>query len=329
MNERFQFIEIRGEQPPLKICRAVTDGLAKSPKTLPTHFLYDRAGSEIFEKITELPEYYPTRTERAILEQNAESIISQLEYGFALIEFGSGSSTKTRLLIEAALNRQPNLRYFPIDISFDFLRSSSLELLEEHPCLHVTAIGAEYFDAASALPNDVGPRLILFLGSNIGNLTREEATDFLCRISSQLGPQDRLLIGIDLVKPAELLFAAYNDAAGVTAEFNRNLLRRINRELGANFDENAFLHHAPYDEDENRIQMRLVSQGNQTVTVPEIDRIYEFRDQEFIHTEWSHKYTRESFEALCQPARLQIEHLWTDEKDWFGLAMLSLCGESS
>jgi L-histidine Nalpha-methyltransferase len=320
--ERFAFVEVRGEIPPLTLCRAVTEGLATTPKSLATQFLYDRAGSELFEQITELPEYYPTRTERAILERRSGEIIEAAGEGAALIEFGSGSSAKTRLLIEAALDRQSFLRYVPIDISCEFLKVSSSQLLALYPRLGITAIGAEYFDAADNLPGHAGPRLILFLGSNIGNLSRPEAVDFLTRIRRHMTSQDRLLVGIDLVKDSGILERAYNDAAGITAAFNQNLLRRINRELDGQFDIDRFRHDAPYDPAEARIEMRLHSVGRQRVSVDAIDRVFEFEDDEFIHTEWSHKYTPESFAELCASANLAIDHLWTDEQEWFGLCLL-------
>lgn len=322
MEERFKFTELRSDEAPLTLCRAVTEGLVETPKALATQFLYDREGSELFEKITELPEYYPTRTERAILERHADEIVEAAGGNFTLIEFGSGSSTKTRLLIEAALRRQAQLRYTPIDISFDFLKASSRILLNDYAKLGIEAIGAEYFDAAERLPDADGPRLILFLGSNIGNLTRAEAVDFLSRIRRRMKPEDRMLVGIDLVKERAILEAAYNDAQGITAAFNRNLLKRINRELDGHFDLNCFRHHAPYDEREARIEMRLYSAGEQHVDVEAIGRTFDFADGEFIHTEWSHKYTPDTFATLCAPADLAIDHLWTDARDWFGLAML-------
>jgi dimethylhistidine N-methyltransferase len=319
---RFEFVEVRGTRKQTPFCAAVAEGLRGAPKSLPTHFLYDHAGSELFERITELPEYYPTRTERSILEANAREIVESAGMNAALVEFGSGSSAKTRLLIEAALARQPELRYVPIDISVEFLKQSSQALLDRYDRLRVTALGAEYFDAISALPAHDGPRLILFLGSNIGNLTHEEATEFLTRVRCRMEPRDRLLIGIDLVKDRHVLEAAYNDAQGVTAAFNRNLLRRVNRELDGHFVVDCFRHHAPYDEAEQRIEMRLYSVGEQHVPIDAIGQTYGFRDGEYIHTEWSHKYTRESFAALCAPAGLALEHVWPDPRDWFALTML-------
>lgn len=319
---RFDFIEARGTRPQPTFCRLVRDGLSGTPKSLPTRFLYDQAGSELFEQITELPEYYPTRTERAILEAHAGEIVRAAGENLSIVEFGSGSSAKTRLLIEAALDQQPELRYVPIDISVDFLKQSAQTLLGRYEGLRITALGGEYFDAAEALPPHDGPRLIIFLGSNIGNLTHEEAVEFLSLIRSQVTEQDRLLVGIDLVKDRSTLEAAYNDAQGVTAAFNRNLLSRINRELEGNFDVPCFRHHAPYDPAAQRIEMRLYAVGDQHVTIEAAGGSFDFADGEYIHTEWSHKYTPDTFAALCAEAGLTIDRLWSDPRDWFAVTML-------
>ena len=196
---------------------------------------YDLAGSKLFEQICELPEYYLTRTEQKIFEDNSTDIIDALDYELAIVEFGSGNSVKTRLLINAALNRQEHLHYIPIDISSSFLKASSQALLGEIDRLSITAIAAEYADAIPIIPDPQEPRLFLFIGSNIGNFNRAEAVSFITKIREQMHSQDRLLTSFDLVKATHILEAAYNDAAGVTAAFNKNLLTRINRELGGTF----------------------------------------------------------------------------------------------
>jgi L-histidine N-alpha-methyltransferase len=322
MQNRMSFVEVAPSGPQQTLCQAVYDGLSVPQKSLPSRFFYDRRGSELFEEITQLPEYYLTRCEQSILEQQAPLMAEAAGSDLALIEFGSGSSIKTRLLIEAILARQPELRYVPIDISCEFLKSSSADLLQRYERLSITALGAEYFDAISAIPAHDGPRLILFLGSNIGNLTHEEATDFLRRLRTAMQPHDRILLGVDQVKDRRLLEAAYNDRAGVTAEFNRNVLRRINVELGANFDLTCFRHRAPYDGQEQRMEMRLYSIGDQAVSVEALESTFEFADGEYVHTEWSHKYTPESFGRLCAPAGLEICGSWMDERQWFGMMML-------
>lgn len=315
--ERLRFVDVNGERSQDALCDTVFRGLSSVPKSLPPKLFYDHQGSELFEAITNLPEYYPTRTEQAILESNADKIVSAVGEGLTLIEFGSGSSRKTRLLIEAALRRQRSLHYVPIDISRAFLRESSEKLLDEYEGLSVTALAGEYFDAAHAMPSADGPRLILFLGSNIGNLAHDEATAFLARVREGMRPHDRLLVGADMVKDAAVLEAAYDDSRGVTAHFNVNVLARINRELGGRFDLSRFQHTAPWDAVRERIEMRLVSMGPQRVRIDDLDTDFVFADGEPIVTEWSQKYTRESFAALCGPAGLAIAETWTDEQGWF------------
>jgi L-histidine N-alpha-methyltransferase len=300
-------------------CAAVDEGLSATPKSLPTRFLYDLAGSLLFEEITELPEYYLTRCEASIFERSASEMMREAKPQ-ALIEFGSGSSKKTRRLIEASKTSLET--YLPIDISTEFLAETSEALLGEFPWLRVSPLPAEYFDAAGNLPKFDGARTILFLGSNIGNLILEEAREFLSRISSQMDERDSVLVGIDLVKDPEIIEAAYNDSKGVTAEFNLNLLRRLNRELDANFALDAFSHRAPYLESEHRIEMRLISGREQDVTVDAIGRSFHFSEGEMIHTEWSHKYTEASFGELATSANLRVQRIWLDDRQWFAVALL-------
>lgn len=307
------------------MCEAVFRGLSGSPKTLPPRLFYDHIGSQIFEAITDLPEYYPTRTEAAILEAHADEIVAAAGEGVTLLEFGSGSSRKTRLLIEAALRRQARLEYVPIDISRTFLRESSEALLSGYPGLSVTALSGEYFDAALAMPATDGPRLILFLGSNIGNLAHDEAVSFLSRVRAGMCPDDRLLVGTDLVKDAAVLEAAYDDAQGVTARFNLNLLERINREIGGHFDTACFRHVAPWDPIAGRIEMRLISLGDQRVRIDDLETTFEFADGEAIVTEWSQKYTREGFESICAAAHLRVGASWQDDRRWFAEWLLCPC----
>ncbi|RYG24478.1 L-histidine N(alpha)-methyltransferase [bacterium] len=315
--ERLRFVDVRGESPHDSLCDTVYQGLSATPKRLPPRLFYDHDGSAIFEEITDLPEYYPTRTEQAILEAHADEIVRSMGDAIDMIEFGSGSSRKTRVLIEAALRRQKRLNYAPIDISRAFLHETAKTLLDDYEGLSITAVAGEYFDAALNLPRSSCPRLILFLGSNIGNLAADEAVEFLTRVRRAMEPEDRLLIGTDVVKEVGVLEAAYNDAQGVTARFNLNVLRRINAELGGSFDLAQFRHRAPYDREEQRIEMRLVSLCDQRVYVEAVDTEFEFAQGETIVTEWSQKYTRESFAALAEPAGLRIDRSWSDEKGWF------------
>ena len=302
--------------------QAVSDGLSKPQKSLPCRYFYDLAGSKLFEQICEVPEYYLTRTEQKIFENNSTDIIDAVGHELAIVEFGSGSSIKTRLLINAALNRQEHLHYIPIDISSNFLKTSAHALLSEIDRLSVTAIAAEYAEAIPIIPAPQEPRLFLFIGSNIGNLNRAEAIAFITKIRNRMHPRDRLLISFDLVKAPHILEAAYNDAAGVTAAFNKNLLTRINRELGATFTISDFDHSAPFIQEHSRIEMRLISRRPHHVCVTKLQQEFIFELGEYIHTEDSHKYTFESFSEICRAASLEIQNRWLDEHEWFAVALL-------
>jgi L-histidine Nalpha-methyltransferase len=322
VDTRLRFIEGLSALKSDEFCQAVHDGLRHEPKWLPSRFFYDRRGSELFELITSLPEYYPTRCEAEILRDNAESIVELAGPQLSIVEFGSGSSAKTRTLISAAIDRQGALQYVTIDISRDFLRQSAEALLAEYPPLCVTAIAAEYSQAMSLTPRSDHPMLILFLGSSIGNFVDEEAIKFLRSIRQGMSRDDALLVGADLEKDREVLRLAYNDPQGVTAEFNRNLLARINRELHGQFVLEQFEHLALYDEDEHRIEMRLISKGDQQVRIDDLETTYDFADREHIVTEWSHKYARRSFERLAKAAGLRIVGEWLDRRGWFAEFLL-------
>ncbi|HLK61375.1 MAG TPA: L-histidine N(alpha)-methyltransferase [Chthonomonadaceae bacterium] len=320
-HSRLEYSQVLSTQQSLPFCAVVAEGLSAPRKRLPCRFFYDRAGSELFERITRLPEYYLTRTEQAILERFAPEMIAAAGENIALVEFGSGSSGKTRLLLEAALAQQERVHYLPIDISGDFLYASSLELLAEYDRLTITALAAEYLDGIAALPRLDVPRLILFLGSSIGNFTTDEAVAFLTHVRSQMAPQDRLLIGVDLLKERSIIEAAYNDAEGVTAAFNKNLLVRINHELGGRFDLDAFDHYAPFVEAESRIEMHLVSRKPQVAPIAALEHSFSFQEGETIHTENSHKYSLSGFVALCRRAGLTLQARWHDDREWFGLLL--------
>jgi len=320
MIARFDFIKVPGAAP-TDFSQAIEDGLSSNPKSLPTRFLYDTRGSHLFEVITELPEYYLTRAERQILELYADEMVVGLGENAMLVEFGSGSSVKTQLLIQAFLKVQPNLSYVPVDISADFLQSSAQRLLGKYPELSVLALGGEYFDVAANLPSHGGPRLILFMGSNIGNLTHEESAEFLTKIRSGMTDEDRILIGFDLIKDRKVIEEAYDDHQGVTAEFNRNLLQRVNEQLGADFNLLQFRHEAPYDPIEDRIEMRLISCVDQVVSVAGLGRRFHFAEGEAIHTEWSHKYSLESIDKIVQAAGLKRGKTWQDPLSQFSVAI--------
>ncbi|GAB4452100.1 MAG: L-histidine N(alpha)-methyltransferase [Armatimonadaceae bacterium] len=309
--------EVSPIEPADDFLESVVQGLSHSPRTLPCRFFYDTAGSELFERICQLPEYYPTRTEAALLRNHADEIIAAAGENVALVELGSGSSLKTRLLIEAALRRQTRLTYVPMDISGEFLRQCAAELLRDYPALDIQPIAAEYFEGIAAVPEHDGPRLFLFLGSNIGNFEPVEAQRLLRRIRNEMRSRDRLLLGVDLLKSEDVLLPAYNDAAGVTAAFNKNLLVRINRELGGDFDLDLWRHQAIFNAENGRIEMWLWSLADQTLSLYGGLYQFSFRKGEGIHTENSHKYTLRGLSSLAGRSGLALNRYWQDEHEWF------------
>ena len=286
----------------------VIAGLTARPKQLPPKYFYDEAGARLFEEITTLPEYYPTRCELAILRERAADIARFFPEGSALIEFGSGSSKKVRIVLAAA----PTIAaYVPVDISSQMLVQEAEELRRDHPRLAVLPVEADFMQPF-ALPPAVAGQLHIgfFPGSTIGNFEPHQACSFLRHAGHMLGRGATLIIGVDLVKDASILNAAYDDAAGVTAKFNLNLLTRINRELDGHFDLDSFSHHAFYNSERHRIEMHLASKKRQKVRVA--GRLIEFRAGETIHTENSYKYTLESFGALARGSGWKPVSVWTD-----------------
>ena len=296
----------------------VVAGLSLPQKALSPKYFYDAEGSRLFEAICELPEYYPTRTETALLRRAAPEIVASFPPGAALVEFGSGASVKTRLLLDAARGLGA---YAPIDISPDALDAAAQAIRRDYPDLVVAPL-AEDFTTALRLPPAVAGRPVVgfFPGSTIGNFTRQEAHDFLVRARRLLGEGAQFVIGVDLVKAEETLVAAYDDAQGVTAAFNLNLLARINRELGADFDPGAFAHVARWNADENRIEMHLESLRDQRVEVG--GRRFRFAAGETLHTENSHKFTLEGVEALARSAGWRLERRWVNEDPAFAVVLL-------
>ncbi|MFE4335238.1 L-histidine N(alpha)-methyltransferase [Streptomyces sp. NPDC056831] len=294
----------------------VLHGLTRHPKTLPPKWFYDAHGSELFEEITRLPEYYPTRAEREILIDRAEEIASA-SGAQTLIELGSGSSEKTRHLLDAL----PALHsYVPVDVSESALRGAAEALLAQRPDLSVHALIAD-FTGGLALPGTPGPRLIAFLGGTIGNLLPGERSVFLKSVRSLLSPGDALLLGTDLVKDEKVLVAAYDDAAGVTAEFNKNVLRVVNRELGADFDPADFDHVALWDPEREWIEMRLRAREALTVKVPDLDLVVAFEAGEEVRTEVSAKFRKEGIRAELAAVGLSMDQWWTDSGDRFALSL--------
>jgi dimethylhistidine N-methyltransferase len=293
--------------------RDVAAGLTASPKRLACRYFYDAEGSALFDAICELPEYYLTRTETAILRAYAGDIAASFPGDVTLVELGSGSAIKTRLLLEAFLRSRSQLRYVPIDICRPVLEASAARLLHEFANLEITAVAAEYHQGLQQLRAEAGrPKLILWLGSNIGNFDRAEAARFLGQVRGTMTAADRLLIGVDLRKDKAILEAAYDDAAGVTAAFNLNLLARINRELEGTFDVRAFEHRAVYDEVAGRIEMYLVSTQPQRVHIGRTGLEVAFAAGEMVHTENSYKYSPAEIDDLCAAAGLAIEHSYFD-----------------
>ncbi|MEU6008944.1 L-histidine N(alpha)-methyltransferase [Streptomyces sp. NPDC047453] len=294
----------------------VQKGLTSDPKTLPPKWFYDARGSELFEQITELPEYYPTRAEREILADRAAEIADALP-ARTLVELGSGSSEKTRHLIDAL----PRLHtYVPVDVSDTALEQAGRALVAERPGLNVHALIAD-FTAGLALPHSPGPRLLAFLGGTIGNLLPGERAEFLASVRALLSPGDALLLGTDLVKAEDVLVRAYDDAAGVTAAFNKNVLSVVNRELGADFEPDAFDHVALWDTTNERIEMRLRSRTAQTVKVPALDLAVHFAAGEELRTEVSAKFRKDRVSVELAAAGLELERWWTDGEERFALSL--------
>ncbi|HXG63951.1 MAG TPA: L-histidine N(alpha)-methyltransferase [Blastocatellia bacterium] len=305
-------------------------GLTASPKTTPPKYFYDELGSQLFEAICRLPEYYLTRAESEILREHADEIIGAVRGPARLIELGSGSADKTRYLFEALLRRQSSLHYIPIDISEASIERSSALLLHLYPRMRITAYHADYFTALGAL-HDAGPpeterTIALFLGSNIGNFNPEESRAFLREIRRMLRPEDVLLVGADLKKPAAVLVPAYDDALGVTAAFNRNLLARINRELGGDFDVRRFRHRAVYNEQLGRIEAYLVSLARQRVRLRALDLEIAFEEGEAIHTENSYKFDLEQLAEMARVTGFALEHTWFDRARRFSFNLFAAAG---
>jgi L-histidine N-alpha-methyltransferase len=308
---------VRREAETAEFAEAVLQGLACRPRSIPSRFLYDAVGSALFEDITRLKEYYPTRVETALLKTYGAEIAQCVGGADILVEFGSGSSRKTSLLIDALDNLDT---YIPIDVSEDFLVGAAKRLSGKHSGLAVKPLVGD-FTRTSALPSGLrGSKLGFFSGSTIGNLTHDEAKAFLINAAHLLGKGSTFLIGVDLKKSLDILIPAYDDDEGVTASFSLNLLSRINRELDGDFDTTRFAHQAVYNADEGRIEIYLVSLADQKVQV--LGRSFAFKDGERIHTENSHKYSIREFQDLVSAAGWRPVNGWTDAESLFSLHLL-------
>jgi len=297
----------------------VFEGLSRSPKLLPCKLFYDGVGSALFEEITRLPEYYPTRTELQILRERASEIARTAGPGISVVELGAGTAAKTCTLLQAIARRQIWLRYFPVDISPAALSEARQRVESECSNVTVRPVVVDFSNGFSFLRDLPGPKLVLYLGSSIGNFDPNAAVAMLRQIREQLTVHDALLLGTDLVKDQSILLPAYDDAQGVTAKFNKNILCRLNRELGADFDITCFRHVACWNSEKSCIQIFLESLRRQIVDIPFLNLQVKFDNGERIHTENSHKYTLASVKNLLKPAGFSLLKTWYDERKWFAL----------
>lgn len=319
-SEYLNRVSVPSPIPALDIAGDVLAGLSRTPKSLPPKLLYDARGSALFEQITCLPEYYPTRTEAAILMTHADEICARLGRNVSVGELGAGTATKTRILLRSLLRRQFSVNYFPLDVSDAALQLAKEEVERELRAVNVHPQVGDFEDL-TFLELQPRPRLVLYIGSSIGNLEHDEAIALLQNVARHLSSGDQLLLGVDLVKDSAVMHAAYNDSAGITASFNRNLLVRINRELGGHFDPDAFCHVSFWNEAASRIELHLESRRPQSVRVDALDTTLRFHQGERIHTENSYKYTIGRMKDLLRRSGFEVEHTWTDSDCWFALSL--------
>jgi L-histidine N-alpha-methyltransferase len=317
--------DIVGGTPPYTVRRSrqqmvrdVRQGLTKTPKQLSPKYFYDERGSELFEEITQLPEYYLTRAERSLLEQRISEIITTVR-PCSLVELGAGSASKTRLILDEMRSSGCAECYVPIDVSKDFLEATALQLEADYPDIRITPVVSDITEPFT-LPPVASPTLAAFLGSTIGNFPREPAIRLLSHIARAMGPSDRFLLGADLRKDPEIINHAYNDSKGVTAAFNLNILQRLNRELGADFPVGDYDHRAFYSSEHHRVEMHLIARNAHKVVIPEIGEI-QFRAGESILTELSYKYDRPTLEDILKAAGLVMEKWMPADDGSFALAL--------
>lgn len=297
----------------------VEQGLTSSPRSLPPKLFYDQRGSELFEEITRLPEYYLTRTELAILREHAREIFAEAGQGLTIVELGAGTAAKTTILLEALCAMQLRVDYFPVDISRSALADARARIEAEYSLVHVRPVIADFSEGFGFLRNMPGPKLVLYLGSSIGNFDQDEAVSMLQQVREQLSEGDSLLLGTDMVKDVSVLLPAYDDAHGITAEFNRNILHRLNHELGGDFDPDSFAHVALWNPEYSRVEMHLESTKAQIACLRSLNLPVSFKAGERIHTENSYKYTLPTIENMLSRAGLLLHRTWTDPKKWFAL----------
>lgn len=317
--------DVAGGTPPYTVRRSrqqmvrdVRKGLTGTPKELSPKYFYDERGSELFEEITQLPEYYLTRSERALLEAKVAEIVASVR-PCSLVELGAGSATKTRIILDAMRREGCAERYVPIDVSRDFLEATALQLKNDYPDTNIVPVVSDITEPF-ALPALAPPTLIVFLGSTIGNFPRDAAVKLLSHVAGSMTSADRFLLGADMRKDPEVIRRAYNDSRGITAAFNLNILERLNRELDANFPIDAYEHSAIYSTEHHRVEMHLVAKRPHKVVIPEIGEI-SFREGETIRSELSYKYDRESLDDIMNAAGLIIEKWLPADDDAFALAL--------
>ncbi|QDP85325.1 L-histidine N(alpha)-methyltransferase [Chryseobacterium sp. SNU WT5] len=299
----------------------VNDGLSQNPKYISSHYFYDKAGDELFQKIMEMPEYYLTNSELEIFKEQSMEIIESFNIDknqkFELIELGSGDGKKTQHLLRALLSQNYQFKYIPVDISTNSLEVITKNLENHFPTINIEPQQGDYFQVLDRLFTSNHPKIILFIGSNLGNMEDEVAKRFLSKISQNLKTNEKLLLGLDLIKSKEVVLPAYNDPAGITSSFNLNLLKRINTELGADFDLENFEHAPEYTEEEGIAKSFLKSRKRQSVYIKDLDQSFEFRENERIHTEVSRKYDDEVLKKLLLKSDLEISEKFLDSKNYF------------
>ncbi len=299
----------------------VHEGLAAYPKRLSSKYFYDEIGDALFVKIMSLPEYYLTRSEMEIFQTQTENIIAAMDLQqdkyFELIELGAGDGLKTKVFLSTLVKNNYSFTYVPLDISGHALQQLKTSIENEIPGVRVEPVEGDYFTSLTKLKQTQNPKIVLFLGSSIGNMLDETATMFVNKLAEDLQPGDKLLLGVDLLKPKEIVLPAYNDAQGVTRDFNLNLLRRINEELGANFNLEAFEHIPYYTEEEGIAKSFLKSKKEQMVNIAATSSVYHFSKGESIHTEISRKYNDEIIGKITKKSRLVIDQKFTDSKNYF------------
>ncbi len=323
IDSKLQYFKPHASKIEKTFAEEIYSSLNRNSKFITPKFFYDKKGSDLFEQICTLPEYYPTRTEIAILKNLQIELPKYLDDTFRLVELGSGASVKTRIILDAFTTIQASVEYIPIDIS-EILAESSEQLLKDYDNLHITGIIDTYEGGLEFLENyDDKKNLIIFLGSSFGNFSPNEGKNFLQKINSTMKPDDLFLIGLDLVKDTRILESAYDDSQGITAQFNLNVLSRINDELEANFDLNNFSHYSTYNEEHQRVEMYLKSLTSQSVVVSKSNLLLNLEKNELIHTEHSHKFNLSQIRNLLESTGFKIHHVWLDDKKYFSLTLAS------